>query len=280
MRHSFDTRDEWVAARKSWITATDAAAVCGADRYRSRYALWAQKLGLADRPAVGEAAEWGLRLEEPVRRAYAERTGRKVKGFAPYTTFVSKRLEWMAASPDGTIVPRGLYEGKTCGLMAKSDWSAGPPDKYMFQIQHQMEVMNINWCGIACLIGGQQLVHFDVPRDPVFCENLVNEEFAFLGLLMNRTPPAIDGSDSTAAALAQVFSKPTPTRVDLPDHFLSLYRARQDALAIAAAKEDTACEVDNAIKAFMGNNEEAYLPSGERFTWRADKNGTRRFKAP
>lgn len=280
-RTTFPNKEAWLEWRKDLrISATDAAAICGADRYRSRYALWAEKLGLSERGGMPEAAEWGLLLEDVVRQQYAARTGQKVRRYAPYTVFTSDHRDWQVCTPDGTIAPRGIYEGKTCSLMLRSEWQGKIPDKYMFQIQHEMMVMEYDWTGIACLVGGQELVHHRIEADPVFQANLLNEEFQFLGLLTNRTPPAVDGSDSTAAALAQVFNRPEPTKVDLPDAFLGLYRARQDALATAAAKQETAAEVDNAIKAFMGNAEEAYLPSGEKFTWKANKNGVRVFRAP
>jgi putative phage-type endonuclease len=279
-RHTFQTKEEWLEFRLPMITATDAAAICGADKYRSRYTLYHEKLGLVPRSEMREAALWGTVLELPIRVETAKRTGMKITGYAPWTTFVSDNIEWMAATPDGAVVPLGIYEGKTCSMMLKGDWASGPPLKYMFQIQHLMEVMDREWTLIACLVGGQELVHYRIERDREFGKNLINEEMAFKGLLMNRTPPAVDGSDSTAACLALLFNKPEPTKVDLPDHFLSLYRARCDALATAKAKMDTVGEVDNAIKAFMQNNTEAYLPSGEKFTWRMDKKGTRRFRAP
>jgi putative phage-type endonuclease len=279
-RFNFANEAEWLAWRTGKITATDAATICGANPYKSRFTLYHEKLGLVPRSETGEPARWGNLLEATVRKEYALRTNQKVRTFAPYTTFTHSKLDWMAATPDGVIVPRGLYEGKTCSAYKEKEWDDGPPLQYMFQIQHEMEVFDYEWTGIACLVGGQKLVDHVVKRDRVFGQNLVNEEFAFLGMLANRTVPAVDGSDSTVACLAAVYNKPTPTKVDLPDHFLSLYRARQDALAIADAKKDTAAEVDNAIKAFMGNNEEAYLPSGEKFTWKADKNGKRVFRAP
>lgn len=279
-RFTFPNQEAWLEWRRSRITATDAATICGANPYKSRFTLYHEKLGLVPRGEAGEPARWGNLLEETVRKEYALRTKQKVRTFAPFTTFTHGALDWMAATPDGTIVPKGIYEGKTCSAYKEGEWKDGPPLQYMFQIQHEMEVFNYEWTGIACLVGGQRLVDHRVARDRVFGQNLINEEFQFLGLLANRTPPAVDGSDSTVACLAAIYSKPTPTKVDLPDHFLSLYRARQDALATAAAKQDTAAEVDNAIKAFMGNNEEAYLPSGEKFTWKADKNGKRVFRAP
>ena len=280
-RTVFETKEAWLEWRKDFrISATDAASICGADKYRSRYALWAEKLGMVERSEMPEAAEWGILLEDIVRRKYAEVTGQKVRKYAPWTTFTSDSLEWMVGTPDGRIAGDGVYEGKTCSLMLRGEWQDGPPNKYMFQIQHMMAVMDYTWCGIACLVGGQELVHHEVNANSTFQQNLIAEEFAFLGLLRNRIPPAVDGSDSTAAALAQVFKKPEPTKIDLPDEFLALYTDRQNQVESANTSQTRVQEIDNLIKSFMGNNEEAYLPSGEKFTWKPNKNGVRVFRAP
>ncbi len=281
MKRQFANDEQWLAFRQTpgLITATDSAAICGVNKYKSRYAIWAQKTGRFE-PKVWESAGWGLILEEPIRKEYARVTGRKVTTFRRKTIYTHPDLPWMAATPDGRIAPGGTYEGKTCSLMLRGDWVHGIPLAYQFQGQHQMACMGTTWNGFACLVGGQELVWHDLPRDDIFIENLQNELIQFRELLLSDTPPPIDGTDSTCAALAAVYNKPKSEELWMMDDEIAMDVASRRQLLLNTADVNTAAaqEIDNQIKALMGNFEVAYLPDGTKVTWRANKNGVRVFK--
>lgn len=60
---SSDDREAWLAARRNYVTASDAAAVLGASEYRTREQVLLEKAGLADENPGDERMDLALALE-------------------------------------------------------------------------------------------------------------------------------------------------------------------------------------------------------------------------
>lgn len=58
---------EWLALRKTKITATDIACIMGASPYMTPYELWEQKIGLKEPPEENEGMRIGRKYEEKIR---------------------------------------------------------------------------------------------------------------------------------------------------------------------------------------------------------------------
>lgn len=75
------SREQWLHIRNGGIGSSDAAVAIGLSPYKAPLTLWLEKThrklpdGLSDK----EAVIWGTALEPVLARAYAERTGTRVR---------------------------------------------------------------------------------------------------------------------------------------------------------------------------------------------------------
>jgi putative phage-type endonuclease len=145
--------------RRTLIGGSDAAAACGVDPFRSRVALFAEKVSGLGREDT-EQTLWGKRLEPVIADVLAE-TGRVILP-APEEGFRHPVRPWMVAHPDAFTEKngeRGIVEIKTAGHWTAAQWHDGDtPTGYMVQVHHNMAVTGDSWALLACLLAGQQLV--------------------------------------------------------------------------------------------------------------------------
>lgn len=189
---SIDTRDmsrtEWLAARRTGIGGSDAAAVMGADPYRTPLALYRQKRGeVAEEDlSENEAVQSGILLEPFIRERYMARTGRKVQRVNQMLRH--PKHPFMLANIDGRIVgERALLECKTAGFWASQkseDWgettdenpSDFAPAKYVWQCLHYIEVGGFDYADLAAFIAGQFLRIYRIHRDDALIAKLIEAE--------------------------------------------------------------------------------------------------------
>lgn len=271
-------RADWLAARRRGIGGSDAAAICGQDRWRSPFEVWLDKTaapGLHDED--NEAMEWGRRLEPIVRAAAAERTGLTIK---PVTAMLAHpEREWQIANIDGLArqLPGepGVYEGKTAGLWSASEWADDQvPAAYLLQGQHYLAVTGLAWLLYAVLIGGQRLELRWVDRDDELIGHLTALEAEFWQRVIDRTPPDPDGSKACTELLARLYDVKAGTVfvVDHVDAVEDLLVERVDAKKALAAASDTADAAENRLKVLIGEHEIAQAPDGRvLFTWKQVK---------
>jgi putative phage-type endonuclease len=106
--HTFDTIEDWLAARQEIggipISSTDAPAIVGVSKFKSAFALYHEKRqGVRDvGPRYAEMAQWGRELEDVIARRYCLNTGRAIErtGEGKFTIQQSDDMEWMIASVD------------------------------------------------------------------------------------------------------------------------------------------------------------------------------------
>jgi len=94
---------EQLALRRTKITATDAAKVCGVYPWGGPLDVQLEKEGKAA-DVDSDRMKWGNILEDPIRRDFAKRRGIKI---AVPGTLVHPLEEWAAATPDGILYPGG-----------------------------------------------------------------------------------------------------------------------------------------------------------------------------
>ena len=269
------TRAEWLAERRTGIGGSDAAAIMGVSPWRSAYALWAEKTGLApvEDTEESEAMEWGRRLEPLVAEKFSEVTGRQI---APGAGIVRHpRHEFMLATLDfNQQCPErgpGVLECKTLGFFRSDEWNEEPPLHYQIQVQHYLAVTGREWGSFAALIGGQRFVWCDVPRNDGFISALEEECAAFWERVKLGDPPPIDGSRSTAAALKRLYPKDSGQTIVLPAEA----SAWHDEIETAKAEIDRWTEIrlaaENKLKAAIGDATEAYVPGGPRWTYKLQR---------
>lgn len=292
MKVTYPTRDEWLAARSIGIGASESAVAIGESRWKSPYALWAEKTGLAERePLVSEAAEWGLHLEQPIALKFAERSGRRVELVPTNTLYQNDTHKWIIASPDAIQYPRpderhlpddspGALQVKTAGVYYTDEdnvrWATvdywqenGPPIEYQIQLMHELLATEWDWGSLICLVGGQKLLGpFDYIRDDNFIDGLFSGLAIFWDKVISRTPPDIDSTQATAKALARMYGDGNGEAIDLtPEQellALELKETRRQKKAIG--EKETLLK--NQLAAVMGEAVIATMPSGGYLSYR------------
>jgi putative phage-type endonuclease len=269
MSVSETTRDEWLDKRRLSIGASEVSAVLGLSPWKSPYALWAEKTGLA--PLDGDetdAQRWGLLLETAICDEYSEQTGRTIIDHGRYATRYSATCPVLSCTLDREIEAidnrgNGVLEVKNVGPYKDADWQDSPPLIYQIQVQAQLEVTGLRWGSLAVLIGGQKFRWIDVERDDAFIEVMRKKCVDFWNLVTSRTPPAIDGSDSTADVLRRMFPSDCGESVALPSDALEWDAQYHAANAAIKEAEEKKQEAMNRILEAIGPATFGVLPAGQ-----------------
>jgi putative phage-type endonuclease len=152
---------EWLELRTHDITSTEVSALFGLSPYMTEYELYHVKTGQAeDSFKENTRTKWGKRLEGAIAKGVAEDLDINI---VPYKHYVRHSDEpHMGSSFDFRIVDHpkgdGNFEIKNVdGLIWKQKWSDDEaPDHIELQVQHQMEVADVEWTLICALVGGNE----------------------------------------------------------------------------------------------------------------------------
>lgn len=185
-------RQEWLEARRKGVGSTDAPAILGLSRYRTAIDVYEDKLGLRPATAQTAAMRWGLALEEAIARAYTEETGRRVRSIGgirrahhvrdfPMITSLD-RLTYMSDEPVRDVELKTARSDD--GFADKEGWRDVAPElripaDYYVQVQHQMEVIDVEVADVAVLFGGSDFRVYEIPRDRQYGADLRTEEGDF-----------------------------------------------------------------------------------------------------
>ena len=210
---TFATREEWLALRRTTVGASEVAALFGAQPpyAMSHYALWQTKAGRIPEPdAVGERPRWGLLLEEAIMAGAAERNGWKHYRRCGYVCHPT--IAGMGCSPDFVLLdgpagaPIAAVEAKNADwLIHKRQWGDEPPLHILLQAQHQMACTGLGICHVEALVGGNDPRDYPIERRPTVIAEIERRVAAFWASIREGKEPPIDGSESTAAAVAALY---------------------------------------------------------------------------
>jgi putative phage-type endonuclease len=183
---------EWHAWRAKRIGGSDAPAVCGASRYRSRYRAWLDKIQESKPEPMNEAMRWGKRLEPVIIGAYEERM--EVKVDERQGCFVHPSREWMGCTIDGRTPDGRLVEVKVAGSgtsrhLGEDGDTDSLPTEWLLQVQHQLAVTGAEWCDVAAFLAQLELRIYPVRRDDTLIDSLVETEEEFWQMVVRKEPP-------------------------------------------------------------------------------------------
>lgn len=275
-----ERRAEWIKARHTGLGGSDIAPMLGlVPQWKSPFALWAEKTGLAENDAALdelEYIEWGNVLEEPIAKKYQKVTGRDLFDPGRFSIIRHPSIPFMHCTIDRKITPiddrgEGILEIKNVGLQKAADWETEPPLNYQVQLQHQLAVTGAAWGSFAVLIGGQKFIWLDVPRDEKLIAYLIEKETEFWAMVESETPPEVDTSYATAQALERMYPKDTGESVDLPAEFTALRDQRNELRAQIKDAEQRIQLIDNRIKDAMRTASVGLLPDGSGFSWKTQQ---------
>lgn len=200
--------EEWYAARRQGLTATDIPRILGLSNYGNALSVWHDKRGDLAPDLGGPAARWGHLLEDVIAQAWAADHGVAVH---PVGVMANRSQKWMRAALDRVCDPCPDGEGP-CGLEVKNRsafkagaWREDIPDDVLAQVAWQAIVTGFEHIHVAVLIGGNDLREFTYERDDELEGYLVKEAVAFWQLVQDGTPPEVDASSMVLDLLDRLF---------------------------------------------------------------------------
>lgn len=215
------THQEWLEDRRQGIGGSDVATVLGLNKYKSPYQLWLEKTGQVNvASAQSEAAYWGNTLEEVVAEEFSKRTGKKVR--RRNQVFEHSEYPFLRANIDRDVVgENAILECKTANQFLANEWDDDEiPIQYICQVQHYMNVLNLDYVYIAVLIGGQKFVWKKMDRDQELIDMITDRLVEFWTENVEKgIEPAIDGSKATSDFLTQRYLDTEGNQTELNGKF-------------------------------------------------------------
>jgi putative phage-type endonuclease len=233
---------EWLAARRSLVTATDIPVLLGLSPYKCEADLADEKAG-AEQPPATLRMRAGLVLQDLIGEAYTEQTGKALRRFRGLS--IHPTIEWAAASPDFRVVgERRLVEAKRSA--SRSRFADGLPQDVEAQVAWQLGVTGYPAADVAVLLADDELVCFEVEADPDLFADLVTVAEDFRRRLEAGGPFA-ESDESLRKHYPRdngVQLPATPDLVELVEHFRA-------AKAAKAAAENAEKSIGSAIRTIL-----------------------------
>lgn len=183
---------EWEAMRKEKIGASDAPIIMGISPYDTPYSLWQKKLDLLPQTQMSKPMERGHTLEPLAREQISQQIG---VALDPQVRFHSS-IPWMMATLDGLSPDeKTLVEIKCPGETDHGMALSGKiPEKYVPQLQHQLEVCELEK-GYYFSYDGKAGVMIEFYRDDKYIKKLITVEKEFYICMQDLTPPELTDRD-------------------------------------------------------------------------------------
>lgn len=273
-------RTEWLAWRKKGIGASDVAGILGLSNFSSPWSVWADKVGLLPPRETTERQRIGLVLEDAIGKLFTARTGLYVCG--EQTQCVHPVNDWQRCTVDGFAFDGDLDEEHddlvladfALGIMQaktdyRRDWPDGIPEDYQAQAQWEMHVTGSEREWFAVLHGGFRFEVYEIERDQADIDVIVERVEAFwFDHVQPGNPPPVDGTSPTTLAITSVWPEHVPGTVTDLTELARLIEERDQRLndrRVAQARLD---EIDNELRAAMGENEVGVVDGEPTVTYR------------
>ena len=281
---TFESRAEWLAARRKGLGASDIAAIAGVSRWSTPWQVYVDKVGaipLDDNDGATEAMRWGQLLEGLVLDEW-ERTSGMVAGMRGLMVQHDTH-DWALASLDALAFESSassvedavaVVEAKTSSDFA---WDEIPID-YQAQAQWQMAITGLDAVIFAVLHNGRALRVYDLGADYDDQAALLEAGERFWRTHVEaQVPPELEAADN--AVMADVWPQDNDEAVEVdPDLVDRLVRVRANETQIRRQREELEARIKDQLKdAAVG------LVEGRRaVSWRtqaAHRIDTKRLKA-
>ncbi len=274
---------EWLQIRQTLgIGGSEMAAVLGYSNYSSAIDVWMNKTTPITEVKEGnEFTYWGHVMEPILAKEFEKRTGKKVR--KNNYILQSEAWPWLFADIDRELVGENVgLEIKTASQFLQKEWAGdNVPTQYYIQCQHYMAVTGWDSCWIAVLIGGNNFICKEIPRNEEDIKMIVEEGRKFWEMVENRTMPAVDGSEQCTKALNGLYKESNGEEMALPSEADDLIKKYFEAKKHIELWEMEKELYSNKIKELMKDAETGTI-DGFKVIWKNVKGRTtfdsKRFK--
>lgn len=257
--------EQWHFRRRLGLGGSEAGTILGLNKYQTAWDLWAIKTGRQPAPDLSGnmAVKMGHMLEQTVADLYAETTGKTVRRSNIH--HAHKEKPWLVGNLDRVVVGerRGLECKTASNFAAKGKFGKGNqyapdgelvilcdevPDTYLVQVQHYMAVTGLEVFDLAVLIDGRDFRIYTIARNDELIAEIEAQltDFWFNNVIADIAPagePIAEPEVIKGAA------------VEADTGILDLLVERQELVEAIAELDTAKAEIDNQIKAFIGENE-------------------------
>jgi len=228
------SREEWLAKRREYIGASDAAAILGADPRRGALAVFESKVtGYSSDD--NKWMKYGRDIEGAIANMYSEETGREVIDLGATTITVHPDLPFLGATLDRQTHkemdegPHGPLELKSIdpyGAKVYPDqFAEEPPLHMLIQLMIQMACTGASWGSLAGLFPGYNLQWVDRERDDKFLSAALPKLEEFWSRVQRKDPPPPDHLPGTLDVVKRLYSQEDGTTIALDAEDLQLVDA-------------------------------------------------------
>ena len=251
------SHDEWLEIRRKGIGGSDAGAICGLNKYRSAFEVYADKLGLIPPKADTEPMRQGRDLEEYVAERFCEATGKKVR--RRNAILQNSEYPFAFANVDRLIVGENAgLECKTANSLNLKRYKNGEyPAEYYCQCMHYMAVTGYKKWYLAVLIFSTEFKVFEIERDEEEIKSLMEMEADFWNNnVMKNIPPAPTGTQNDNDVINHMYPDDNDESMVLLgfDGKLKKYSALKEQIA---SLEKEKKQIEQEIKLYMGDTKKA-----------------------
>lgn len=286
--------EEWLAARRQGVTASEIAAVLGISPFESAFNLYYAKRGEIPANFDNDRLSLGHHLEPWIAERFAEARA-DVYLTAPAGLWASTERDWQLATPDGLIFdvpvatveccgdwngsscwncpersPLAVWEGKTYGTY--EDWGEDGTDEipahYRAQVLWQMDVVGCQVGYVSCLfLSTQQIRTYEIAYDADDVALMRKRGLEFWEQVQAGDVPELDAHAATTGALKALHPDVEDgEEVTVPADVAEHYRSAKAAVKFAQEDADLA---ENRLRDAMGDAKVAVDPAGQKVASRS-----------
>lgn len=196
-----DDRERWLAIRAFGVGASEAAVLLGHSMYgKTAVSVWAEKSGVPVQAIDNDDTRDGKALEPHVADLYGRETGRPIvkrEVFHRYRDFGRAPL---FATIDGIDSTGRIVEIKTINeFQERKRLRDGLPKAWEIQVQAQMLCSGIREATlVAYLKGSEQAVYFDLAKDAVLQDEIVEAVSRFWDHVQSGVHPPVESASDLA----------------------------------------------------------------------------------
>lgn len=252
----FAHRDEWLAARRQGIGASEIAAVLGLSPWDSPFSLyWSKVQGWqaeeTEEMSTGTRVEdvtaaWWCDANDPHENLSVVPTGLWAHPARPWQLATPDRLVYLLDSP----VPAAVLECKWTSTW--DGWgeagTAAIPVYYRTQVLWQCDVVGVDEWHLAVL-GPSGFRAYQGHRDDTDLKMMREAGRRFMDRLANQDQPPVDEHPATVTALRHLHPDLDDTEVEVPEQIAAAYRR---AVAMRRLAEKVESRYEAQLRELMG----------------------------
>lgn len=273
------------AFRRKFIFASDVAAICGKNPYKTAFDVYLEKNGLKelDDLSDNDKVQAGNFMERGIIDFFEYKN--KLKTISPTDTFTHPNYEFIKCHLDALVVsgepdflgdtavvtvsPRAVLEVKCVDINTKAQWDERVPVPYLLQLTAQMAITGLHKGYLAAYMGGDRLTtHIFAVNKQLEARMLARLVEFYNVCMLNKIPPQA----ATSEDALQMYPQSTAKEIKVTDGLklaVADFNAAKDRIDYYEEKKKAARDV---ICSYMGEHDKLVDHDGTVLvTWRNDK---------